>query len=492
MVSEEPVLGASIGGHEIATAQQLPLRHLVRAVLCSRAEGTMWTFDDLRSNIEKERVGVTENELHVCLLHLDKKHDALWKYDKGSRLVMLHAEPSKQRWRQLARKSSSAAEKRAAAAAVATAAQAAAAAAATAAQAAAEATAAAAASAPREAIPPEPPALLALNQLPPITTNISPTTVRAPIQQRLPGTPPTSAPAPADSSSTTPAKRAHSDSEHAFARMDLGTDVSLNSLKNDATTFSWMLHPPPPTARDSSVGMDCALADASAVATDDSTSADETAAAVPEPPYWWCPAGAEVSGPSRLRCNFAGCGRQFARTGDLNRHKLTHTGERPYACGFEGCGRRFAVKDNLKTHTRTHTGERPYKCDVVGCGLSFARSDVLNVHKPIHGREHSAYLCDFEGCGQSFAQSAKLDRHKLSKHYTCVHGNQLPRCKGRECVQLEEQIGQLASQLLLPALLLPSSTSHERSKRPRSVDDWLVDEEGMQLALAEVITELYE
>lgn len=46
------------------------------------------------------------------------------------------------------------------------------------------------------------------------------------------------------------------------------------------------------------------------------------------------------------------CGKSFERVGHLERHKLIHTGEKPYGCDI--CGRRFNQKSSLKGHLKTH------------------------------------------------------------------------------------------------------------------------------------------
>jgi uncharacterized Zn-finger protein len=51
----------------------------------------------------------------------------------------------------------------------------------------------------------------------------------------------------------------------------------------------------------------------------------------------------------------------------LERHKLTHTGEKKFQCDSEGCGYTSARKDDLEWHKRTHTGEKRFKCDYEGC-----------------------------------------------------------------------------------------------------------------------------
>ncbi|XP_037292952.1 zinc finger and BTB domain-containing protein 44 isoform X2 [Manduca sexta] len=51
------------------------------------------------------------------------------------------------------------------------------------------------------------------------------------------------------------------------------------------------------------------------------------------------------------------CDLRFQRSSHLSRHKLTHTGERPFTCG--GCGRSFARSDKLRVHTKICEREDP-------------------------------------------------------------------------------------------------------------------------------------
>merc|ERR1711934_811268 len=79
------------------------------------------------------------------------------------------------------------------------------------------------------------------------------------------------------------------------------------------------------------------------------------------------------------------CRRSFEHQSTLNRHKLSHSGVKPYKCTEPGCGKSFALKGHLKSHMVVHTRQKPYEC--AACGRSFGRKDTLNRHKLSHSGE---------------------------------------------------------------------------------------------------------
>ncbi|KFM60213.1 Zinc finger and BTB domain-containing protein 49, partial [Stegodyphus mimosarum] len=66
--------------------------------------------------------------------------------------------------------------------------------------------------------------------------------------------------------------------------------------------------------------------------------------------------------------------------GSLQRHMLTHTGNRPHHCPL--CRKGFIQKSDLNIHLRRHTGEKPFRCDL--CFKTYSRRSELTKHRFIH------------------------------------------------------------------------------------------------------------
>lgn len=54
-------------------------------------------------------------------------------------------------------------------------------------------------------------------------------------------------------------------------------------------------------------------------------------------------------------CTIIKCRQKFSQKSNLEKHKLKHTGEKPFVCAFDNCGHKFSRKDRLKMHVMRHT-----------------------------------------------------------------------------------------------------------------------------------------
>ncbi|CAH2308035.1 Myc-associated zinc finger, partial [Pelobates cultripes] len=103
------------------------------------------------------------------------------------------------------------------------------------------------------------------------------------------------------------------------------------------------------------------------------------------------------------------CGKAFRDVYHLNRHKLSHSDEKPYSCHV--CQQRFKRKDRMTYHVRSHDGtvHKPYICS--HCGKGFSRPDHLNSHvKQVHSTERP-FKC--QTCEAAFATKDRLRAHMV-------------------------------------------------------------------------------
>jgi hypothetical protein len=185
-------------------------------------------------------------------------------------------------------------------------------------------------------------------------------------------------------------------------------------------------------------------------------------AAPPSGPVPWVPPAASEGESSPRRraprghrtlhvCPHAGCGREFLHKGKLNRHLVSHTGERRFACTFPGCDKRFFRVQHLQVHMFTHTGRaRKFPCVEPGCGLSFNTAAHLNRHaerhanplplqcahcserfahkrklrvhaRRVHGVGEQPFRCPEKGCATRFGTRSDLSRHMKNTHLLMRH-----------------------------------------------------------------------
>ncbi|XP_075449807.1 PR domain zinc finger protein 15 isoform X1 [Ascaphus truei] len=139
------------------------------------------------------------------------------------------------------------------------------------------------------------------------------------------------------------------------------------------------------------------------------------------------------------------CGRIFNSIGNLERHKLIHSGVKSHGC--DQCGKSFARKDMLKEHMRVHDNIREYLCAECGKGMKtkHALRHHMKLHKGIkeyectechrkfaqkvnmlkHYKRHTGikdFMCEL--CGKTFSEKNTMETHKLihtevGKQWTC-------------------------------------------------------------------------
>eukprot|EP01135_Chromosphaera_perkinsii_P004018 Nk52_evm31s266 gene=Nk52_evmTU31s266 len=114
-------------------------------------------------------------------------------------------------------------------------------------------------------------------------------------------------------------------------------------------------------------------------------------------------------------CTWKNCNKLFPERFKMERHMLSHTGEKPHQCQFPDCGKEFSRQDRLAQHEiQAHSDIRNYVCEHEGCGKGFKRPDHLRKHLQIH--EEEKWKCEEPFCFRILPSYSDLLLHYKNEH----------------------------------------------------------------------------
>ena len=101
----------------------------------------------------------------------------------------------------------------------------------------------------------------------------------------------------------------------------------------------------------------------------------------------WITYSGDIARP--FKCGYKGCGKQYTRKHDLQKHFVSHIGDSQFRCYSGDCtgAKRYCDSRALARHIhKKHTMVRLYECNI--CNKRFGRGDHLKHHKDqIHSTE---------------------------------------------------------------------------------------------------------
>ncbi|CAG2103451.1 unnamed protein product [Medioppia subpectinata] len=114
-------------------------------------------------------------------------------------------------------------------------------------------------------------------------------------------------------------------------------------------------------------------------------------------------------------CDFVGCGKRFSRRDQLIRHKCVHR-LTASVCGVDGCAATFKNPRQLRTHRWRQHNKGAQHCGHPGCDYRSGSLYTLKKHRLTHTGD-KPFECELDDCSQAFRLEKMLTDHQKRVHW---------------------------------------------------------------------------